>query len=42
MFSQGLVSKYRAYFENGGPNSNKLGSCVDEHHTLYMIDLIFG
>ena len=30
------------YFENIGPNWSKLGSFVDEHHTLHVIDLIFG
>ena len=32
----------RAYFENSGLNWSKLGSIVDKHHMLHVIDLIFG
>ena len=32
--------KNRPYFENSGPNRSKLGSFVDKHHTLHVIDLI--
>ena len=34
--------KNRAYFENSGSNWSKLGSFVDKHHILHVIDLIFG
>ena len=42
MFSQGLVYKNRSNFENDGPNWRKLGSFVNKHHVLYVIDLSFG
>ena len=42
MFSQGLVYKNPAYFENSDPNWSKLGSFVDKHHILHFIELIFG
>ena len=42
MFSYGLVYKNRAYFENRGPNWSKLGSFVDKHHVLHVIDIMFG
>ena len=32
--------KNRPYFENSGPNWSKLGSFVDKHHILHVIDLI--
>ena len=42
MFSQGLVYKNRLYLENSGPNWSKLGSFLDKHHILHVIDLMFG
>ena len=42
MFSEGLVYKNRAYFETSGPKWSKLGSFVNKHYILHVIDLIFG
>ena len=39
--SRGNSLKSRSYFENSGPNWSKLGSFVDKHHILHVIDLIF-
>ena len=47
-FPKNSIVNYRAvyknleYFENIGPNWSKLGSFVDKHRTLDVIDLIFG
>ena len=41
MFTQGLVYKYRPYFENIGPNGSKLGSLVGQLILLRMVYFIF-
>ena len=41
-FNKGLVHKKRENFENSGLNWSKLGSFVDTHHILHVIDSMFG
>ena len=38
MFSEDLVYENHTYFENSGSTWTKLGSFVDKHHMLHVID----
>ena len=42
MASYRSVYRNLEHFENIGPNWSKLGSFVDKHHILHVVDLIFG